>query len=80
MTEAALAPSLFLTEDEVRDLSGKIKRDAQVRALRAMGVEHRVRPDGSVAILRDHIHKVFDGEPGARAKQVKAAAPNWDAI
>jgi hypothetical protein len=79
MTESVLAPSLFLTEDEVRALSGKIKRDAQVRALRAMGVEHRVRPDGSVAVLRDHIHKVFDGTPGS-AKRGKPAAPNWDAI
>lgn len=79
MGEPTFAPALFLTEDEVRALSGKIKRNAQVRALNAMGIEHRVRPDGSVAVLRDHVLKVFDGAP-SKAKRKKAVEPCWDAI
>lgn len=79
MDEPVLAPSLFLTESEVRALSGKIKRAAQVRALRTMGVEHKVRPDGSVAILRDHIQRVFDGAPSS-GRRTKIATPCWDAI
>jgi hypothetical protein len=44
-----------------------------------MGIEHRVRPDGSVAILRDHITKVFDGHVKNQAKN-KHAVPNWEAM
>ena len=43
---------MFLTADEVRDLTGKVRNQTQVAALRHMGSEHRVRPDGSVAVLR----------------------------
>ena len=46
---------MFLTADEVRDLTGKVRNQAQVAALRHMGIEHRVRPDGSVAVLRAHV-------------------------
>jgi hypothetical protein len=46
---------MFLTADEVRDLTGKVRNQTQVAALRHMGIEHRVRPDGSVAVLRAHV-------------------------
>lgn len=44
-----------------------------------MGIEHKVRPDGSVAILRAHIIKVFDGGSETKSK-TKQVVPNWDAI
>lgn len=52
---------------------------AQVKVLKAMGIEHRVRPDGSVAILRAHITKVFDGHVENQAKN-KHVVPNWEAM
>jgi len=66
----------FLDGPEVIALTNKKVRPAQVRVLRAMGIEHKVRPDGSVAILRAHITKVFGGVTFA-AQQI---SPNWDAI
>jgi hypothetical protein len=51
----------LLTPTEVRELTGRIRRGAQVLALRTMGIEHRVRPDGSVAILRSHVEQLFGG-------------------
>ena len=44
--------TMILTAQEVTDLTHKIRPSAQIRALRAMGVEHRVRPDGTPAVLR----------------------------
>lgn len=44
----------FLDPDEVKDLTDKTRRPSQVKVLNAMGIEHKVRPDGSVAILRAH--------------------------
>jgi hypothetical protein len=74
----SMATDTFLSEEEVRDLTNRIPKNAQVRALKSMGIEHRIRPDGSVAILRAHIFKVFDGDQ-AQAKQI-AVQPNWDAM
>lgn len=71
--------STFLSFEEIHALTHRKVRPAQVRALKAMGIEHRIRPDGSVAILRDHITKVFDGSNEPKTKQ-KQAVPNWDAI
>lgn len=69
----------FLSFEEVHALTHRKVRSAQVRALKTMGIEHRVRPDGSVAILRAHITKVFDGSTEAK-KQTKHAEPNWEAM
>ena len=56
----------FLSYEEIQALTHRKVYSAQVRVLKAMGIEHRVRPDGSVAILRAHITKVFDGTTGKR--------------
>ena len=70
----------FLEPDEIKGLTNKLRRPSQVKVLNSMGIEHRVRPDGSVAILRAHITKVFDGNPEAARKTTKSAQPNWAAI
>lgn len=69
---------MFLNPTELYELTGKKRRQAQVEALRMMGVEHRVRPDGTVAVMRAHVESVFGGI--APAKVVKSAEPNWSAI
>lgn len=69
----------FLVPEEVVALTNRKVRSAQVKALKAMGIEHKVRPDGSVAILRNHITKIFDGSPENLVKQ-KVVTPNWDAM
>lgn len=73
-----MATDTFLTEEEVQALTERKVRRAQVSVLNSMGIEHRVRPDGSVAILRAHIIKVFDG--GNTQSKTKEVVPNWDAI
>lgn len=70
----------FLARDEITGLTNKVKRTAQVRALNSMGIEHKVRPDGSIAILRDHITKVFGGSSNIPRRTSKPTGPNWEAI
>lgn len=71
----------FLLPDEIRNMTGKQRRPAQVKVLKAMGIEHKVRPDGSIAVLRAHINKVFDGDVDAKqTKKEKVVGPNWAAI
>lgn len=70
----------FLEQEEVEQLTNKVKRHSQVKALRAMGIEHKVRPDGTVATLRTHIEKAFDGQAAQRPSRQNANTPNWDAL
>lgn len=71
---------IFLEQAEIQNLTNRARRHAQAKVLRAMGVEHKVRPDGSVVVLRAHIHKVFDGEPDSPRHRTKVAGPNWAAL
>jgi hypothetical protein len=67
----------FLRADEVVEMTGRVQRSAQARALRALGIIHKVRPDGSLLVLRSHIEKELGGVPaGGRTKEFK---PNWEA-
>ena len=70
---------MFLTISELRELTGKIQRNAQAVALRSMGIEHKLRPDGTVAVLRSYIEQTLGlSEPKVRNK--KQIEPNWSAI
>lgn len=67
---------MFLTDDDIIALTGKLRSDAQARALDFMGISHKLRPDGSVAVLRAHVEKVF-GE-GVASKTRRKTQPDWD--
>lgn len=70
---------MFLNAQELYELTGRHRRDAQIRMLLHMGIDHRVRADGSVVVLKSHIDKVFGGVAEQKVK-VKPAEPNWAAI
>lgn len=70
---------MFLTKTELADLTGRQKCSAQARALRLMGIEHRLRPDGSVAVLRAHVEQVLGGGNSV-TMSIKQVEPNWGAI
>lgn len=52
---------MFLTHEELIELTGRKVRNAQAKALNTMGVTHRRRPDGSVVVLKSHVDKLLDG-------------------
>ena len=69
---------MFLTEAEIRELTGRRVRSSQVKVLRYMGIDHKVRPDGSVAVLRSHVeHQLGAKDAAPAAREVE---PNWAAI
>jgi hypothetical protein len=70
---------MFLTDDELFELTRHRRRTAQMRALRYMGIEHRQRPDGSLAVLKSHIEKQFDGREQSSRMQ-KRIEPNYSAL
>ena len=69
---------MFLTKDELASLTGRTRSDAQIRVLRFMGIEHKVRPDGSVAVLRGHVEKSLGGS-NIELPQ-RTYEPNWSAF
>ena len=77
--EAASAgePAMFLTAVELRTLTGKERKDAQVRALHAMSIEHRVRPGGHPVVLRAHVETELGGQPVRLAPQGEFTL-HWD--
>jgi hypothetical protein len=69
---------MILTPEELAELTRRTRKDAQVRVLRFMGIEHRVRPDGSVAVLRSHVEAVLGG--GRYTEMSKQHEPDWSAV
>ncbi|HEX7080367.1 MAG TPA: DUF4224 domain-containing protein [Gammaproteobacteria bacterium] len=68
---------LTLSDDELVELTGKKRPSAQARALRIMGIDHRIRPDGKVVVLRAQLEQAF-GVKRRPEEQVVEAEINWD--
>lgn len=69
---------MLLTEEQISELTGRTRRSAQVRVLRFMAIEHKIRPDGSVAVLRAHVDKLLGGQMfDVTTKHIE---PDWSAI
>lgn len=64
--------SLWLSDDEVADLTGKRQRRKQCDELARLGVKFRVRGDGFPLVERWQ----FEGQPVAKRRR----EPNWDAV
>lgn len=69
---------LCLTHEELVDLTGKQRYSAQRRALRAMGIEHRSRPDGSVAVDRAYYETLTSGGLQVKRLSQEKTQPRWD--
>ena len=52
---------MILSEAEIRELTGRLQRKAQARALAAMCIECKSRPDGSLVVSRAHVEAVLGG-------------------
>lgn len=70
---------LNLSYNELVELTHFKISKKQVEALRFMGIEHRVRPDGSVAVLRSHVDRVMGGSEPFKDKRA-TVSPCWENI
>ena len=69
---------MFLTDEEIADLTQRTRRPAQSSVLTFMGIDHKLRPDGSIAVLRAHVERQL-GE-GAILKVRKKTEPSFDLV
>lgn len=66
---------MFLTAAELLELTRKKRSDAQAAVLKALGIEHKVRPDGTVAVLKRHVEHLF-GAPNEKTAHEREQAPD----
>jgi hypothetical protein len=78
-TQLGHSPAMFLDRNELAELTGRCRSAAQARALKAMGIEHRLRPNGSIVVLRAHVEKLF-GVASMPERRLKNTEPDWSAI
>jgi hypothetical protein len=62
---------VFLTPEELAELTSRRRRPAQQVQLNAMGIEYKVRADGSIAVLRAHVERVFGAAAPAEQRKAK---------
>lgn len=67
--------TMFLTEDDLTELTGKRQNAARIRALNGMGIQHKMRPDGSIAVLRAHVERIFGEAP--KKNETAEWKPSW---
>jgi len=67
---------LFLSREELEELTGYKKPSAQARALNSMGIEYRVRPDGAVIVLRSHLEAILGGS----TEHTATPEPDWSGL
>jgi len=71
--------SLCLTPEEIKEITQKRRYSAQDRVLRAMGIESKRRPDGSVLVDRAHYNEWARGKVGKDRRAQEKSGPRWDA-
>ena len=70
--------SIALTPEELRELTGKTRSDAQARVLVALGIAARVRPDGSLLVDRE-VYRAWAGAAPSATVEKKRARPRFAA-
>ncbi|MEX3918262.1 DUF4224 domain-containing protein [Paraburkholderia sp. BR10872] len=67
---------MFLDEEELTELTRKQQNAARIRVLNAIGVQHKIRPDGTIAVLRQHVEEVF-GLKKPKKEEGSGWVPSW---
>ena len=52
---------LWLTEDEIQALTGRINSTARIKALNSMGIQYRINSAGQLIVGRKHVEDVLSG-------------------
>jgi len=73
---------MICTAAELRQITDKLGRprrvSTQMRVLDALGIHYERRPDGSLAVLREHAYAVLEGRD--KPRPAKTAEPNYEAL
>ena len=68
---------MILDDAQLRKVTGKKHRDAQRKVLVAMGIDHIVRPDGSLVVSEQLVRHLLGEE--VRTTLPSSPEPDWEA-
>lgn len=63
---------MFLTNEEVKELTSKSQRASQTKVLNALGITYKIRPDGSLIVLRAHVERLLGGRESQTKEEREA--------
>mgnify|MGYP003385304927 CR=1 FL=1 len=66
---------LNLSDAQLKAYTGKTHRSCQVRVLQFMGIEYKKRPDGSLAVLCQHVNPSIGTD-----STKKETEPDWSMV
>ena len=55
--------SIYLTKNEIEEITHRSRFSAQIRALASMGIPYRVRPDGTPLVCRSAFEQIMGISP-----------------
>lgn len=70
---------MFLTPDELVELTGRKRVDAQARELNLLGIVFKPRSDGTLAVLKAHVEGEFGVLP-AHSRMVRDVEINLEGL
>lgn len=71
---------MFLTDDQIVQLTKRTQHRAQSNVLNALGIDHKQRPDGTLVVLSSHVEKVLDSTLATAKLKAKKNEPDWAMI
>jgi hypothetical protein len=71
---------MFLTPEELVEMTGRKQMRAQALALTHLGIIHKIRADGKPLVLRAHVEQLLGAGVAPRAKAEPHFEPNWAAL
>ncbi|MBW5800632.1 DUF4224 domain-containing protein [Halomonas elongata] len=69
---------LFLTSEELEELTGRKRRKEQSETLTAMGIRWKTNAAGELIVGRSHVEKVLCGDE--HSQQRERTRPNLEAL
>lgn len=62
---------LTLTDAEIAEITHRVRPKAQARMLKALGIRHQARPDGSLLVYRSAVERGRPDTIGPREPQLR---------
>lgn len=73
-----MTTNLFLTPDQIHELTGAKQKAAQINALNFIGVRHSLHPDGSILVFYSTVQKLFGADIAEELiGNVNTIEPDW---
>ena len=69
---------MILSQEQLFELTRKKRSSSQADVLNSMGIEHRLRPDGSVVVSQLHLEQVLGVVVTSQSNKIKE--PNWGMV